>query len=620
VAEIEPGWIETAASHLLKREYLEPDWHDEREEVVARERVSFLGLVLRAGRVVNYGPIAPEESRLIFAREGLVYQRLRRRPDWLLKNDEALRTAQQMEERLRTRDLVRSAESFVEFYDRALPRQISSAAGLENFSRHMSPAQRLALTLTPELIFARLPDTHALAQFPESSRVESLTLPVEYHFAPGEAQDGATLRVPVLALPQATRAALDAAIPGLAAPRIEAWLRTLPKDARRNLIPIAETAAQFLQQSGAAAADAAHLKIWLKERRGIPETLLRFDPSAVPVHLNVHLTVTLDGKEIASGTDPSDLRRRCAGLSRAELARAARAAFATLGSWRRFAVDELPDRMPLTLEQGTMWVYPTLARRDSFLEVQYEWSAAEAQHVWRDGAVRLARHMLARQSRDLAESIRGNLPLLLGASPYLESEELIDMLLQVSFRRALFDDSEAPRLRLQFELAVEKGRDRLYPCAEELMTAAAGWFKEASILRQALEDARLRELRDAIEETRQHLRRLFDPILLSQASADRLRRLPHYLKGEQRRWQRNSVRGGEPAHIARELLQWTARYENLARQLEAQSRWAPMLDDLRLWIEEYRVSLYAQELKTLGPISATRLSEYAAELERWINR
>jgi len=117
-------WIEAAAPHLLKREYLEPDWDEEREEVVARERVSFLGLVLSANRVVNYGPIAPEESRRIFAREALVYQRLRRRPDWLLANDTALRDAQQMEERLRTRDLLHGAEAFVEFYDRALPRQV----------------------------------------------------------------------------------------------------------------------------------------------------------------------------------------------------------------------------------------------------------------------------------------------------------------------------------------------------------------------------------------------------------------------------------------------------------------------------------------------------------------
>ena len=107
----------------MKREYLEPDWDEAREQVVARERTGFLGLILSAGRLVNYGPIAPEESRLIFSREALVYQRLQRRPDWLLANDAAVRQAQQMEERLRTRDLVQSAESFVEFYDANLPRQ-----------------------------------------------------------------------------------------------------------------------------------------------------------------------------------------------------------------------------------------------------------------------------------------------------------------------------------------------------------------------------------------------------------------------------------------------------------------------------------------------------------------
>src|SRR5229473_7759035 len=128
VAEVEPQWIEAAASHLLKREYLEPDWDEEREEVVARERLSFLGLVLSANRVVNYGPIAPEEARRIFAREALVYQRLRRRPEWLLANDAAVREAQRMEERLRTRGLLQGAEAFVEFYDRALPRQVSSGA------------------------------------------------------------------------------------------------------------------------------------------------------------------------------------------------------------------------------------------------------------------------------------------------------------------------------------------------------------------------------------------------------------------------------------------------------------------------------------------------------------
>jgi ATP-dependent helicase HrpA len=620
VAEVEPMWIESAAAHLVKREYLEPDWDESREQVVARERISFLGLILSAGRLVNYGPIAPEESRHIFSREALVYQRLKRRPGWLLANDAAVRQAQQMEERLRTRDLVHGAESFVEFYDTHLPRQVSSAATLEHFNRHLTPQQREALTLNPARIFARLPEAHALAQFPENTRVEALTVPVEYHFAPGEAEDGANLKVPLLALPSLTRAAIDAAIPGLAAPRIEALLRSLPKDARRSLIPVAETAAAFLADAQGASADAAHLKTWLKERRGIVESLLRFDLSAVPVHLTPQLTVVQDGREIARGTDLERLRRECAAAARTELERQARAAYGLLGSWHRFELDQLPEVQTLALEQGTISVFPMLEKRASGLQVQYEWSAEEALRTWQDGAARLARTILERQSRDLAKSIGSSVALLLSASPYLGSDALIDALLQLTFRSACFADAGPPRTRLEFEAAVDNGRERLYPSLEQMSAMIQGWLKEASEVRQALDDPRIRPLADAAEETRQHLRRLLDFATISSAPLHWLRQVPRYLKAEQRRWQRNAVRGSESSQIARELEQWSARHEDLEKRLAAELRWTPKLAELRFWIEEYRVSLYAQELKTLGPVSAARLSARAAEIDAWLSR
>jgi ATP-dependent helicase HrpA len=662
VAEIEPQWIEAAAAHLLKREYLEPDWDDEREEVVARERSSFLGLILSANRVVNYGPIAPEESRRIFAREALVYQRLRRRPEWLLANDAAVREAQRMEERLRTRDLLQSAEAFVEFYDRALPRQVSSAATLEYFTRHLSDAERRALTLEPEQIFARLPEPELLSQFPEVASVDALAIPVEYRFAPGESQDGARLQIPLLALPGLTRAAVDAAVPGLAEPRIEALLRSLPKDARRNLIPIGDTAADFLSSrrasaaagagastnvseaaseraaasagagarvgagasvgagTTATAADLHSLRIWLKERRGIPENLLRFDASSVPVHLMPQLAVTANGKDLAYGKTLAELRRASAAAARTELERCARAAYGLIGAWRRFEIDALPDTVPVVLEQGTVWVFPTLVRENQALEVRYEWSAAEARRGWQRGAAHLARILLPGQARDIGKSIAGNASLLLAASPYVRSDAFTEAVLQLVFRRACFGDAEAPRAREAFEKAVDLGRERLHACLDEIAAAALGWFTEARAVRRALDDPRTALLADALDESNQHLRGLLSAGTLESLAPDWLRQLPRYLKAEERRWQRNAARGGESAHIARELRDWSARYHALEKQLEAELRWIPELDDFRSWIEEYRVSLYAQELKTLGPISAARLEQRAAEIEAWIAR
>lgn len=623
VAEIEPQWIEAAASHLLKREYLEPDWDEGREEVVARERVGFLGLILSANRVINYGPIAPEESRRIFAREGLVYRRLQRRPEWLLANDAAIRAAQQLEERLRTRDLLHNAEAFVDFYDRVLPRQVSSAATLEYFTRHLSDADKQALRLGPEQIFARLPDPDSLAQFPEVARIDALSIPVEYRFTPGESRDGANLRIALLALPGLSRAAVDAAVPGHAEPRIEALLRSLPKEARRNLIPIGDTAAQFLAriQSGpGGAADLANLRTWLQEERGIAAALLRFDLSAVPAHLMPQLAVTSEGRDIAQGKTLVELRRASAAEARAELDRRARATYLLTGAWDKFEIDELPESVPLVLEQGTIRVYPTLQRVGVALQVRYEWSAAEAARSWRRGAAQLAGNMLKAQARDLAKQLAGNSGLLLAASPYVQSVEFSEALLQLAFRSACFDDAEAPRSREMFNRKVDFGRARLHPCLEEIMAAAMIWFTQARAVRRALDDPRTALMADIVAESHEHLRSLLSGDTLQSVEADWLRQLPRYLKAEERRWQRNAARGSEPATIAREIREWSARHRNLAGQVGAEMRWIAQLDDLKNWIEEYRVSLYAQELKTLGPISAARLQQRAAEIEAWIAR
>ncbi len=618
VAEIEPNWIESAAHHLLKREYLEPDWDEGREEVVARERISYLGLILSANRVVNYGPIAPEESRLIFAREALAYHRLKRRPDWVRVNDDAIREAQRMEERLRTRDLVHAPEYFVEFYDERLPRQVSSAATLEYFTRHLSDAERDALTLKSDDIFARSPDPLALAQFPERVQLPALDVPVEYKFSPGETRDGATLRVPLLALPTLTRAEVDAAVPGLAAPRVEALLRSMPKDARRSLIPIGATAAGFMEYMGGPSTNMQRLDVWLQEARGIQPSLIRFDLNAIPAHLTAQLAVVELGKELAQGSDLGILRRRCAKAARAELDKHARLMHAA--PWRRFDMAALPDTATIDVQQGLVTVYPTVAQVDGVMNFRLEWTADEAAHTWQRGALHLARLVLERQARDLAKKIAGDTPLMLAASPYVSGAALSDALLQLVFRRACFRDGDAPRTREVFEAAVEQGRERLYPALTEITASALNWFTEARAVRRMLDDPRMRRIAPLVEESHAHLQRLLSADSIAALSPDALRQLPRHVKAEERRWQRLLARGSEPPAVLKELTEWGARERTLTAQVEAERRWLPQLDQLRFWIEEFRVSLYAQELKTLGPVSAARLAVRAAEIEAWLAR
>ncbi len=619
VAEVEPMWIEAAARHLSRREFLEPDWDEAREQVVARERITFLGLTLSANRFLNYGPIAPEESRVIFAREALVYGRLGRRPEWLAANDAAIRDAELLEERLRVRDLVQTPEYFVDFYTAALPRQVSSAAALDHLTRHMTESERKSLTLTPDRIFARAPGAEMLAQFPRAVAIGALSMPVDYRFAPGETDDGATLQVPLLALPALTRAAVAAAIPGLIEPRVSALLRSLPKEARRSLIPMAAAARSFLAFVGIPGADPATLKSWLIQSRGVPEPLAKFDMTQVPRHLEPRVAVVWQGGELAAGTDVGELRRRLSLEARRELDARARAAYP--GMWRRFEADELPEMQALELAEGPLLVHPTLVRISGGVEVRFEWSAEESARSFRESAVALARLMLDRQARDLERLIGGNAQLLLSAVPYFSRGALVETLLELAFRGACFGDGEAPRNRAAFEAAVDRGRAELHSRLGEIVATAAGWFAQAREVRRLLDDARRpTALAEAAQETRAHLERVLDAGFLRSLSVDWLRQVSRYLRGEERRWQRTLARGSEPPQVLEELRTWTLRHQSLSEQARAELRRPADLDELRCWIEEYRVSLYAQELKTAGPVSAARLAERAAAIEAWLAR
>ena len=620
VAQIESAWIEAASAHLLKREYLSPDWDEGREEVVARERVSFLGLILSAGRLVNYGPIAPEESRRIFAREAIAYGRLGRRPEWLMRNDAALLAAQNMEERLRTRGLLQDPEVLAEFYDRELPRQVSSGATLEFFSRHLTPEQRAALTLDSERIFAQRPDPAALAQFPEIVAFGEMPIAVHYRFAPGEPGDGAALMVPLPALPQLTRAEVQSAIPGFSVPRIEAMLRSLPKDARRGLIPIASAAEDFLEfakQRGPA--DQALLQEWLKTVRSIPEALLRFQAAAIPQYLNPQVAVIEGTRELARGVELPELRVHCAAAARKALSEIARGLYGD-AAWRRFELDELPLMVRAAAYAGFLTLYPTLSAHEGALTVQLECSQDEAAMRWFDSAVGLACLMLPGQVRALAKKAAGSAPLILSASPYMSSTELKDTVVHLAVRKACFGDAEAPRTRHGFEEALERGRGELHQAMDEMLAALSAWLAEAGAVRRLLEEPRVLSLREAAEESREHLRGLLSGAAIRGAAPHWLGQLPRYLKAEQRRWQRNGARAAEPAQVLLEIRHFTQRRRHLLKEAGAQQRANRGLADLRFWSEEFRVSLYAQELKTLAPISAARLEQRAAEVEAWLTR
>ena len=616
VAEIDPSWIESAAPHLVRSEYLEPDWDEAREEVVARERKSLLGLPIGSRRV-NYGPIAPEEARRIFAREALVHERLTRRPQWLLANDAAIAAARRVEERLRARDLVVGAESFVDFYDGVLPRQVSSAATLEHFSRHAGEAAALALGESD--IYVRAPDPAALSAFPERAEFGSLTFDVSYRFEPTDPRDGATVIVPPVALPAITRADIDAAIPGFARPRVDALLRSLPKEVRRRLIPIAATAERFVANAGPGAANRTRLAEWLRTEAGIAETMIRFAPGELPAYLEPRVAVRDQERELACGADLSDLRRATAGAARAALDHAGAALHPE--PWRRFEVEELAAETRISLPQGEMTVYTALEQTGDRLAVRLHWSRDEAEHHHGGGVIALGLLCLERELRGLRKRLRDDVQLLLAASSWVRGDVLVDGLLRVALRRACFAGPQdaRPRRREDFERALLRGRPLLHQTVEAVRAEVWTWFTALRGVGLLLDRSRRGALGPLAAETDAHLRRV-QGVALAGAPDLWFGQVPRYLRAEEKRWQRLAARGLEPPEVAAELRTQARGFDALAARVAAEGRYLPQLAELGWWIEEYRVSLYAQELRTLRPVSAARLAQRAAEIDSWLKR
>jgi ATP-dependent helicase HrpA len=189
-----------------------------------------------------------------------------------------------------------------------------------------------------------------------------------------------------------------------------------------------------------------------------------------------------------------------------------------------------------------------------------------------------------------------------------------------SLARLVFKHDTALPISARRQEITEALRRHQVLIVADITATARNWFAEARAVRRLLEDPRVRSYSELAEESHAHLRRLLNEEKLIYISADWIRQLPRYLKAEERRWQRLLARGSEPPAIGRELKDWSARAQKLDAQVSAELRWLAQLDEFHAWVEEYRVSLYAQELRTLGPVSAPRLSARAAEIKAWVTR
>ena len=317
VAKIEPEWIISSAGNLLKYHYFEPHWSKKTGRVKAYAQISLFGLIIISKQLTNYEQVNLSESREIFIRDGLVAGNLGRQAPFLQHNMDKIADIERIEDKLRRRDLLVDEESLYQFYDKKIPEHIASRKTFEDWRAEVEKTDTKYLFFTDEdVLNSQAPTT---GDFPEVWKLGDLKLPLRYIFDPASDDDGVTIRVPLVALPQLDAIELLWGVPGWRFELVLQLLKSLPKDIRRQIVPIPDTADSLFDELQPAGGQGL-LKQLCKalNRRGIMSvTTEHFNPSSIDRYLQPQICVVDDkNRIIEKGRDLQTLQIRHASQTR----------------------------------------------------------------------------------------------------------------------------------------------------------------------------------------------------------------------------------------------------------------------------------------------------------------
>jgi ATP-dependent helicase HrpA len=610
VAKIEPEWVEGLAGHLLKRSYAEPHWEKRAAQVAASERVTLYGLPIIAKRRVNYGPLDPALARQIFIRQALAQGDFDCKAQFFQHNRQLLEELAELETRAR-RNLTADEEGLYRFYEARIPEGIYSGPTFESWRKSAERENPRLLFLDRAELLAEAGPVAAGEQFPDHLDLDGLKLPLSYRFTPGAADDGVTLTVPLAAVNQVDPKCLDWLVPGLRTERMTALLKSLPKAVRRNFVPVPNYVQALLEAMPLGEGSLVEAMTWqLQRMTGVQIPDDAWNADAVPPHLRMHFAIVdTDGQELAVGRDWPALQ--------AQVRSAARNRFATLPTpefERERLCDwdfgELPEEVSFVRNGIQLRGYPALvAESDGRLALRVLDSPVSAEIATRAGLRRLISWRLGATfkslTRDLPQWQRMTLHYIgLGTQEQLR-EELLDVILDQAF----LNGELLPRDLAAFESLLERGKTRLAAARVEVGETAAAILVAYHEVCRILSGELSPVWAEAMADIREQLARLVYPGFFSQTPPDWLPQVPRYLRAIASRLQKirqapdkDRQRSAEMSRLSDYCWrQWT---RNAERELSD-----PELVRFRWLLEELRVSQFAQELKTIAPVSIKRLEE-----------
>jgi ATP-dependent helicase HrpA len=612
VAKIEPDWIEPLAGHLVKKNHFEPHWEKKRGQVVAFEQITLYGLIVVGRRPVHFGPIDPPASRELFIREGLVRGEIQSRAKCLAANRQLLEQLDELEAKARRRDILADEETLFGFYEERLPQDIHQTATFDSWYRTESQKNPQLLIMREEDVLAREASEVTASQYPDHLQLGDLTLALSYHFEPNHPRDGVTLTVPAPLLPALPGERLEWLVPGLIEAKCIALVRNLPKALRKNFVPVPDfikaalarmtfaegslpqaLGRELLRMTGARVSDEA----WAEAAQQVDS------------HLRMNIEV-LDGqgKLLGEGRDLAELTARYAEASQAALAAPATAKGQQPVQAKAFA--PVAEKTQQKIAGLSMTVYPALVEEGGTVKEGRFSTLAEAEYQHRRALQKLLLQQLAEPARFLRGKLPGLTELGLLYRELGRVEALVEDILLASLDSCILDgEASLPRDGAGLASLAERKRGGWAEHAERLARLTLEVLKLWHALQKRFKGKIDLTQAVALNDIKQQLSNLVYPGFVRDTPAQWLKELPRFLKAIELRLEKLGSQVQKDRVWSGELSNLWAQYQvRLAKHRQEGKRDA-QLELYRWWLEEYRVSLFGQQLGTKVPISDKRLSK-----------
>jgi ATP-dependent helicase HrpA len=655
VAKIEPDWIEPLARGLTESQYSDPRWDRKMGMVNAWERVSLYGLTIIPKRRVHYGPINPKESREIFIREALGNGEFDTRAAFFVANERLIAEVEELEHKARRQDVLVDEHQLFAFYDSKIPADIYNAASFEKWREGAEKLNSKLLYLTRDDLMRHGADAITAVQFPETlslfpstfkgegkgggkierggniSRVlanthphpnlppemgkESVAISLKYRFEPSHILDGVTATVPLALLNQLDPTPTEWLVPGMLREKLTYLIKALPKTFRRVCVPVPEFVTGFLDQNKVGEAPiklalAAHI-----QRATTLKISVEDWTEETPAHLLMNFSVVDDaGRELAMGRDWNALKK--------QLGSAAQLTFRNTSpdiektGLKQWDFGDLPQTLSFERDGLKVTGYPALEDNIDAVSVKLFDTALEAEINHRLGVCRLMRFELKEQIKQLEKGLPNFNQYALSLRNVMSPDDLREDILTAIADRAFIGEDDLPRTNADFMKLKQRARTKLPAVSEAIARQAQAIATEYQLLanQQAKMPATVNRLKKDVET---QVQLLVYKSCFSQTPWEYLQNIPRYLKGLRLRIEKHPANPDRDGKNAANVGAIWQKWQDKTNQLQASgSLIPPALQDYRWLIEELRVSLFAQELKTPFPVSIKRLEKSWQDLNR----